>query len=200
MDYDWPGNVRELKNTLTRALTFCEGGILLAEDIQLGAATQAQSDAIPAGQSETAAAPAQESRKPQEDPCEQGFCATPTAEDPASAEGLPGKLINPATADIPVQAPVGESAPQPQNEAPAQLDTLLRGKDSADKLNRRVMEVWPTIAASGSISRQEYQALAGKNISMRTAQYDLQLLVQLGLVRKDGRGPAQRYIVIGQGR
>jgi Uncharacterized conserved protein len=103
-------------------------------------------------------------------------------------------------ADIPVQAPVGEPAPQPQSEAPAQLDTLLRGKDSADKLNRRVMEVWPTIAASGSISRQEYQALAGKNISMRTAQYDLQLLVQLGLVRKDGRGPAQRYIVIGQGR
>ena len=95
---------------------------------------------------------------------------------------------------------MGDLAPQPQNEASAQLDTLLRGKDAADKLNRRVMEVWPTIAASGSISRQEYQALAGKNISMRTAQYDLQLLVQLGLVRKDGRGPAQRYIVIGQGR
>ena len=200
MDYDWPGNVRELKNTLTRALTFCEGGILLAEDIQLGAATQPQNDAISAGQSETTAASAQESRKPQEDPCDQGFCATPPAEDPASAEGLPGRLASPAAADIPAQASVGDPAPQPQNEASAQLDTLLRGKDSADKLNRRVMEVWPTIAASGSISRQEYQELAGKNISMRTAQYDLQLLVQLGLVRKDGRGPAQRYIVIGQGR
>jgi hypothetical protein len=31
---------------------------------------------------------------------------------------------------------------------------------------------------------------------MRTAQYDLQLLVQLGLVRKEGRGPAQRYVVL----
>ena len=38
--------------------------------------------------------------------------------------------------------------------------------------------------------------MAGKDISMRTAQYDLQILVRLGLVRREGRGPAQRYIVL----
>ena len=129
-----------------------------------------------------------------------GFCAQPSAENPAPLEGLPGRLACPYAADIPAQPPKADPATQQQNEAPAQLDNMLRDKGSADKLNRRVMEVWPTIAATGSISRQEYQDLAGKNISMRTAQYDLQLLVQLGLVRKDGRGPAQRYIVIGQVR
>ena len=200
MDYDWPGNVRELKNTLTRALTFCEGGILFAEDIQLGTATQPQNDASPASQSDNTANPAQDPRKPQEDPCDQGFCAQPSAENPAPLEGLPGRIASPYAADIPVQPQEAEPAPKQQSDAPTQLDSLLRDKGSADKLNRRVMEIWPTIAATGSISRQEYQELAGKNISMRTAQYDLQLLVQQGLVRKDGRGPAQRYIVIGQGR
>ena len=41
------------------------------------------------------------------------------------------------------------------------------------------------------------QQMLGKDISMRTAQYDLQLFVQMGLVRKEGRGPAQRYVVVG---
>lgn len=61
-------------------------------------------------------------------------------------------------------------------------------------LNHRQRSLLPRLRGMGSISRQEYQALAGEDISMRTAQYDLQLLVQLGLMRKEGRGPAQRYL------
>jgi predicted HTH transcriptional regulator len=53
--------------------------------------------------------------------------------------------------------------------------------------------------ALGSVSRQEYQDLAGRGISMRTAQYDLQQMVQLGLMRKEGRGPAQRYVIVQPG-
>ena len=85
-----------------------------------------------------------------------------------------------------------------QADSPARQGDQLQGLGAAEKLNRRIMDAWPTIAAAGSISRQEYQSLAGKDISMRTAQYDLQLLVQQGLVRKEGRGPAQRYVVIGK--
>ena len=85
-----------------------------------------------------------------------------------------------------------------QADSPARLGDQLQGLGTAEKLNRRIMDAWPTIAAAGSISRQEYQSLAGKDISMRTAQYDLQLLVQQGLVRKEGRGPAQRYVVVGK--
>ena len=89
------------------------------------------------------------------------------------------------------------TAPGQPDPAIQQVD-LLQGQFAAEKLNRRILDAWPTIAAAGSISRQEYQSLAGKDISMRTAQYDLQLLVQQGLVRKEGRGPAQRYVVIGR--
>ena len=90
------------------------------------------------------------------------------------------------------------AAPGQLPDPTIQQGELLHGLNAAEKLNRRIMDAWPTIAATGSISRQEYQILAGKDISMRTAQYDLQLLVQQGLVRKEGRGPAQRYVVIGR--
>ena len=30
---------------------------------------------------------------------------------------------------------------------------------------------------------------------MRTAQYDLQQMVRIGLMCKEGRGPAQRYVI-----
>lgn len=40
MRHHWPGNVRELKNTLTRALTFCDEDLILAENIQLDPGVQ----------------------------------------------------------------------------------------------------------------------------------------------------------------
>jgi len=198
MEYDWPGNVRELKNTLTRALTFCEGGILFAEDIQLGHAVQSQNEAP---QSETPSVAGQESRNLQDAPCDQGFCSTAPAEDAANPGGLPGNIVAPEQPLADARSMHGQSADAPQQSgASAQPDESLNGHAAAEKLNRRIMNAWPAIAAAGSVSRQEYQMLAGKDISMRTAQYDLQLLVQQGLVRKEGRGPAQRYVVIGKGR
>ncbi|MBQ7585215.1 MAG: sigma-54-dependent Fis family transcriptional regulator [Desulfovibrionaceae bacterium] len=63
------------------------------------------------------------------------------------------------------------------------------------KLNYRQQSIFPIILKQGSITRNEYQKLAGDNISMRTAQYDLQEMISLGLIRKEGRGPAMRYMV-----
>ena len=87
------------------------------------------------------------------------------------------------------------SAVQP---APAEnrQGTAPVAEDAQPRLNARLARLLPHIVELGSISRQEYQDMAGKDISMRTAQYDLQILVRLGFVRREGRGPAQRYIVL----
>ncbi|NLW80526.1 MAG: sigma-54-dependent Fis family transcriptional regulator, partial [Desulfovibrionales bacterium] len=45
--YDWPGNIRELKNSMTRAVTFAEGGILLASHIILGNTTNSTASDTP---------------------------------------------------------------------------------------------------------------------------------------------------------
>ena len=196
MEYDWPGNVRELKNTLTRALAFCEGGILFAQDIQLGHAIQGQGEAF---QNDITASRLQDSRNQQDTPCEPGNCPPPMGDAGARANGLPGRIAEqPPTEPAEAQDESEIAAPGQQPDPPAQQGNPLHGLNAAEKLNRRILDAWPTIAAAGSISRQEYQSLAGKDISMRTAQYDLQLLVQQGLVRKEGRGPAQRYVVIGR--
>lgn len=126
-EYHWPGNVRELQNCLTRALAFCENGLIFAENIQLGPDT------------------------------------------------LPGDIARPERGKL--------SCPPAAEDAPP-------------RLNARLARLLPRLVELGSVSRQEYQDMAGKDISMRTAQYDLQTLVRLGLVRREGRGPAQRYIVL----
>lgn len=92
------------------------------------------------------------------------------------------------TAESPVAQPVPAES-EDQGAMPA-------AEDAQPCLNARLARLLPQIVELGSISRQEYQDMSGKDISMRTAQYDLQILVRLGLVRREGRGPAQRYIVL----
>lgn len=92
------------------------------------------------------------------------------------------------TAESPVAQPVPAES-EDQGAMPA-------AEDAQPRLNARLARLLPQIVELGSISRQEYQDMSGKDISMRTAQYDLQILVRLGLVRREGRGAAQRYIVL----
>ncbi len=92
------------------------------------------------------------------------------------------------TAESPVAQPVPAES-EDQGAMPA-------AEDAQPRLNARLARLLPQIVELGSISRQEYQDMSGKDISMRTAQYDLQILVRLSLVRREGRGPAQRYIVL----
>lgn len=122
--HDWPGNVRELRNVITRAMAFCDGKIILAEDLQLGDIS------MPEGGEE------------------QGV--------PESGGEASGKVF--------------------------------------EQLNERQRSLWPAVALLGVISRQEYQNLAGGGISSRTAQYDLKAMARLGLLKKEGRGPSQRYV------
>ena len=178
LEYDWPGNVRELKNTLTRALAFCDGPILYEEDIRIDATTFAQPE---------------DSRE-----------ALPGADDagniPSASAPLPQRLA--ASAPEPVNAAPARStadmpaAPHPRRRRLPAAPTARPETSSIPPLPPRLRDAWPQIAARGGITRQEYQEMAGGSISMRTAQYDLQMLVQQGLVRKEGRGPTQRYVVV----
>lgn len=65
------------------------------------------------------------------------------------------------------------------------------------QLNARQQAALPILMRQGSITRQEYQNLSQDPISMRTAQYDLQQMVQLGLITRQGRGPSMSYFVEG---
>ncbi len=161
-EYHWPGNVRELQNCLTRALAFCENGLIFAENIQLGPDTLPGDIARP----------------------ERGKLSCP----PARADSRQPHGEAAETAESPVAQPVPAES-KDQGAMPA-------AEDAQPRLNARLARLLPQIVELGSISRQEYQDMAGKDISMRTAQYDLQILVRLGLVRREGRGPAQRYIVL----
>ena len=161
-EYHWPVNVRELQNCLTRALAFCENGLIFAENIQLGPDTLPGDIARP----------------------ERGKLSCP----PARADSRQPHGEAAETAESPVAQPVPAES-EDQGAMPA-------AEDAQPRLNARLARLLPQIVELGSISRQEYQDMAGKDISMRTAQYDLQILVRLGLVRREGRGPAQRYIVL----
>lgn len=161
-EYHWPGNVRELQNCLTRALAFCENGLIFAENIQLGPDTLPGDIARP----------------------ERGKLSCP----PARTDSRQPHSEAPETAEPPAFQPAPAESEE-QGTAPA-------AEDAQPRLNARLARLLPQIVELGSISRQEYQDMAGKDISMRTAQYDLQILVRLGLVRREGRGPAQRYIVL----
>lgn len=161
-EYHWPGNVRELQNCLTRALAFCENGLIFAENIQLGPDTLPGDIARP----------------------ERGKLSCPPAR--ADSRQPHGEAAETA------EAPAVQPAPAESEEQGA----MPAAEDAQPRLNARLARLLPHIVELGSISRQEYQNMAGKDISMRTAQYDLQILVRLGLVRREGRGPAQRYIVL----
>lgn len=196
MDYNWPGNVRELKNTLTRALTFCEGRIIYAENIQIGPGTPASSsssrDAAGSATAEDAASTASASDSASR------VAKIADNERTTGADAVSGPAPG---QDEQERREVSEKTQRPDQKAErvdAWREHLPGGfsTELMDKLNHRQRELLPRLMAMGSVSRQDYQNLAGKDISMRTAQYDLQFLVRLGLVRKQGRGPALRYVFV----
>ncbi|MEF2145270.1 MAG: sigma 54-interacting transcriptional regulator [Desulfovibrionaceae bacterium] len=86
--------------------------------------------------------------------------------------------------DHPVDAEPMEKMP-PRNESQsAHLD-----------LNRRQRRALPLIRKSGTISRSDYQEIVGGKLASRTAIYDLQDMVKKGILIKEGRGPATRYVI-----
>ncbi|MFH1155178.1 MAG: sigma 54-interacting transcriptional regulator [Pseudomonadota bacterium] len=63
------------------------------------------------------------------------------------------------------------------------------------ELNPRQASVYPILLEKGSITRTEYQMIAGGDLPSRTALYDLGDLVKKGLLIKSGGGAKTRYIV-----
>jgi two-component system response regulator HydG len=68
-------------------------------------------------------------------------------------------------------------------------DEMIRSLE----LNPRQRRAFPLIVDRKEVTRAEYQAMVGNNLSPRTALYDLQDLVKKGVLRKSGRGPSTRY-------
>lgn len=163
LTYDWPGNIRELKNCITRALTFAEGQILLADHLVFGQAKPAST--------ETDAAAGQ---------------LFPVSKSPSQ----PASFEPPSTETSPPAAHGG----RPRQVPPKSRITAAEKVDALD-LNHRQKEAWPSIVASGGTNRALYQRALGEEISVRTAQYDLQDLVNRGLLTKTGKGPSSRYVI-----
>lgn len=180
VNYDWPGNVRELKNVLIRAMAFSEGAIIYAESVVFG------DTALPKGSAVTPQILGQTASQP-------GGGAT------TSADQTPGQM--PTAMDQPNAGFV------PADMRQSDIGRAGVGQTEAGRvalaaeypLNPRQKMALPTIIADGSISRQEYQDIIGTHLSMRTAQYDLQEMVSMGLLTKEGRGPALRYVLTTQG-
>jgi DNA-binding NtrC family response regulator len=63
------------------------------------------------------------------------------------------------------------------------------------QLTHRQQKVYRHILEKGSITRLEYQVLVGGNLPPRTAIYDLHDLVRKGILEKEGKGPATRYLL-----
>ncbi len=85
--------------------------------------------------------------------------------------------------DEPGQEAAETPAPEPMVLAPT-VDVPL---------NVRQRRALRALMDRESFSRQQYQEAAGEGVPQRTAQHDLQDLVNRGIVLKEGRGPATRY-------
>lgn len=177
INYAWPGNVRELKNILTRAMTFTEGDLIYAENIVFGSAPP------PTHNSTTTPRATPSPRDVQ--PVGPLAAASASSADVSDAAALTALDDTPAHEIPPAVSPAASLASAPASPL------------NPEGLNRRQEMAFQHIKATGSITRQEYQELVGGDISMRTAQYDLQEMINRNLLRKEGRGPASRYVYVG---
>ncbi len=98
---------------------------------------------------------------------------------------------DPYPAGCPPPSPAGPAAPVRRAVQP-------RAASPAADFNPRQSRVWPAIQEAGEITRARYQHLAG-DVPRRTAVYDLSDLVQKGVLRREGRGPATRYVILPRG-
>jgi two-component system response regulator HydG len=97
----------------------------------------------------------------------------------------PSEIAVPASA---TRASAGTEAPPAPSEVAA--------GSQPPGLNPRQAHVWPLLLARGEIRRRQYQELFEEPVSTRTANYDLQDMVDRGLLRRLGRGRAVRYVPV----
>ena len=161
--YSWPGNIRELVNCVTRACIMAEEDVILAEDIRLEGEAGLYTTI---GLDSTP-----EGSKGHKENGEHN-----TAPDKTSA-------IQEDDAETDQEAPV---EPKPDKVQAAYIAT-------SDKLNKRQKVAYDYLKKHKVLTRSLYEELINDNISSRTAIYDLNGLVKLGLAEKQGKGPATKY-------
>ena len=103
---------------------------------------------------------------------------------------------------------VGREQPEEQSpEADGQTDGSTPEREAEAKpaprpqatpFNARQKTAWPAIQKQGTVTRKEYQDMAGGQVPTRTAIYDLQDFVKRGLLVKRGKGPSTRYEIPGE--
>ncbi|MGE4291646.1 MAG: sigma 54-interacting transcriptional regulator [Desulfovibrio sp.] len=168
--YHWPGNIRELINSITRAAVMAESDVIQAEEIRLE--VEGLSYVSPLDQSAKDAPTV-----PREDP--PAFAESEQEEDET-------ELRDADRSHAPLS---GHPAPHEQERATAGQ------AQQQPELNRRQKRALPLIRKRGTISRGDYQDIVGGKLASRTAIYDLQDLVKKGVLIKEGRGPATRYVI-----
>ncbi len=94
-----------------------------------------------------------------------------------------------------------EPMQDPQREGAAASGPAETPSDAAPapagcsrQLSERLSRLLPLLRRAGEFSRKDYQDMA--QVSMRTAQYDLQELLGAGVVERRGKARAQRYVFI----
>ncbi|MEW5774634.1 MAG: sigma 54-interacting transcriptional regulator [Thermodesulfobacteriota bacterium] len=102
---------------------------------------------------------------------------------PSPAPALPASPARPAPP--PAAPPATPPAAPPAAQAP----------ELPADLNPRQLAAMGHALKHGGITRQDYEALLGHDVSKRTASYDIQDLVQRGLLTRVGRGPTTRYVL-----
>ncbi|MEF2144305.1 MAG: sigma 54-interacting transcriptional regulator [Desulfovibrionaceae bacterium] len=191
LEYDWPGNVRELQNCMTMTVTMCDKMVIQASDLLLeGASPNRVENALGVLPTlpNTVVPPAEAVIAAMDKAWQTENPSSATATDPASS--LPEEVPATGPAQTPTPNPAPAAAP-PAPEVPSAIPPDMNARQTA---------AWPQIVAEKEITRARYEELAGADVSSRTAVNDLQDLVDRKLLRKIGRGPATRYVVVERAR
>ena len=108
------------------------------------------------------------------------------------------RLEDDGRAPLPGEALRVRPSPGGELRPPAPLESLEELVPTGVRLTPRQQKVLPLVAARGEVTRSAYQEIAGGDLPSRTAIYDLQDLVKKGVLRREGRGPATRYVLNGR--
>ncbi len=126
-------------------------------------------------------------------PTPQAPAASPHIETPTPEARTPRRDETPPKADDRANGPGDALGATPSPMSPPD-------SDAPPELSVRQRKAWPTIVKNGGTNRAQYQEAVGEEVSVRTAQYDLQELVARGLLKKTGKGPSSRYVLTGRFR
>ncbi|EPR41598.1 putative sensor with HAMP domain containing protein [Desulfovibrio sp. X2] len=227
--YDWPGNIREFVNCLTRAVVMAEGDVIQASDVKLesdvirapgvnlllGHAVMSSGTGTPASSAPgtSPAAPEGAGSEEAESDAPEWPLQRPRMQNGPSGTGKRAPAAPARQAESSRWAETAEPGARPSRPSPLpDTPTPPPGKPlpaaSADAgnaaeaqagLNARQRKAYAVLLRQGEMSRGDYQDLFDGSLSPRAALYDLQDMVARGLVRKEGRGPATRYVLVAPG-